>query len=1358
MPPVIAAVGAVVGTLGTAGTIALAVGIASAAYSVYAVSKSKKLAEGSASAADRKQTFRSANAAKQVILGDVEVSGPIVFAMESGAPDGSGAGEIIDLVIPLAGHPCTACLSLRMGDAQFSKIADTAEGSHWVLDRDGIRHGEIWYYSRPVDAVGVPPSLAGVNQWEADMIGRGQTFIHARLRSDNSQWPGGIEDLVARVQGAAVLDPRTGTHGFSTNPALHGLHYIRRYLLVPEEEILLDTFIHAANISDETVQRASVTEARYRCDPVFGEEDDPQEVLGNIAASMGGEFVRSGGLWGARAGSYNGPATRTIGRHEIMGSVDIRVSLPLDERINTLTGQYLEPAQGYNLTDFPPLSRPEYIDQDGRERGEDMSFDFVQSATQAQALGWIELEKRRRGASVSGTFALSAVDAVVNRVVQIDLPGLSGLEFRVSSWKLAPSGQGIQLELMEDHPDIWTGQPADIVPPLLPGELAGNDPRVVPAITGLTFTRTPDALNQHGVLGWQGHGSEYEVVLEQDGQVLRRERVPGTILPLTLPHADRLFTVTVTAINGFGVRSPAVARTISLTLDPPVLSVIELNSRDHWLEVNWTGEPVAGYELELLTLEGQGAYRTTALAPPVHLGWFHPGIYRLRARAMLGVTSSAWSDELTVQIDTLRGPLPIFRAESKDPLASGGMLSFSSPDPRSERIEYQVSGAGFNVNGDSNGQPVRLPPMLPGSYQFRARSQWRDVFSGWNAITQTLSENLSAPQNLTFTASDEPGLLGRLDWDSAASQHRVTLIRERGSEAVIEVVVSGNAYQVPILKVGSYRAEVVAIGRVETSSAAHLVFHAQAPLAPANVIFTPAEHDAAVIGEVSWQPVSGSSGYAVRLCQGDRIIVESRTSDNRWPISPLSPGSYEVQVASISLREGAQSDWSGVAFSLAGLMPPDDLSASESLIGSGIQIISQVVLSCASVVGASAYQFEYQLLGAGSWSGIQSGSALSATLNAVPPGEYTFRVRAVSGAWQSGYASMTFRVNGTARPPASLTDLRLHAQAGATAQLSWTLSRDADVLTGGSIQVRFTHLSGKQANWASAIPVTDRLPGNATLASVPLRSGTYLVKPVNASGYWAENAARVICNMAGLIGYNRVVERVEPDDWPGVKNKARIEAGGALTLESNAIGEIAGNAEPPFYIMHQPLDLGAVITARLTMDVDNSLYCRDTIDERSTLIDDWPKFDGAVPDSVDIRYEVSQTDDDPQSASAAWSDWTQFLMGEFRGRGFRLRVVMQGDTVGAAITLTKLRLIADVPDRTERGVNLEAPASGLRVSYNVPFLAPAAIGITAQALPVGGRFVLSDEDAQGFTIHFYRDDSAINAIFNYTAISYGEAA
>ena len=1345
MGVVVGAVAAISGALGVVGAAGLALGIVAAGYAYKATQEVKKQGSGT-SPQERKQTFRSSNAPKQVILGESMVSGPIIFAREQGSPNDEGKGEILHLVIPLAGHQCTDCRGIWVGDLAFSKLEDTEDGSCWGSGSD-----RVWFYSRGTDVTEPPASLADVNPWQDDMLGRNQTFLHARLISDPKRWPSGVEDVRALVHGAAIFDPRTGETGWSTNPALQARHYIRHYLLAPDPHILDDTFIQAANICDEIVYRADTVETRYQCHALFDEDDDPQQVLGNIAATMAGEFTRSGGLWGARAGAYYGPATRQLKREEAVGDLEIRVSVPLDERVNTITGQYLEPGENHNLTDFPAISRPEYIDEDGRERILDLRFDYVQSATQAQALAWIELEKRRRSARVSGGFKLSAVDAVMGRVVSNNFPGLSGLELRVVNWGLAVT-QGIQLELVEDHPDIWTGSPADIVKPILPGNLPTNDPRRVEPVQRLLFTQTPEVLNQHGVLTWEGQGAEYEVEVRDGVSLILRDTCRATLYPLTLPVLERPYQVAVSALNGFGVSSEPVAVTVSLVLATPDINTEIIDSFDHWLAIHWPDQPGDRFELELLQHNGQGVYTTSVPAAPARLGWFEPGNYRLRVRAHLGVTASAWSKEVSLQIDDLGAPTPNFSQETSDPEASGGTLSFSDREARAERVEYEVTGVGFHYNGDCPGNPVRLPPMLPGLYQFRARVKWRDIYSQWNAVSHYLSDNLDAPEQLQFEPSDAPGLAGRLSWQSDAGQHRVKISGQQSNDWLVNVLVNGLEYQVPVLKVGDYTLEVRAIGRVEESDPGTLTITIDPPLAPADLQFTPASNNSALTGEVSWEPVSLSSGYKVRLCQGSTILVESRVTDHRWPISHLSPGSYEVRVATISQREAATSEWSRVTFHVQGLDAPTGLTVDESLIGSGIQIISQVRLSCQTVSQATGYEFEYQALGSGSWSGIQSGPATSATLNAVPAGDYTFRVRALNGSRESGYNSRSFRVSGTQRPPAALENLRLHGFAGGMAQLSWDLSEEPDVLTGGAIHVRHTHQVGETATWDSAVPVTDRLPGNATLTSVPLLSGTYLVKPVNAGGYWSEGTSAVVSNMAGLIGYNRIVERAEPEDWPGEKNKATVEAGNSLTLAENQDNEL-----PPYYVMAEPLDLKAIITARLTLEVDASVYFADTIDERTTYIDDWPLFDGLIPDDVSLRYEVSQTDDNPQSGTAQWSEWTPFLKGEFRARGFRLRVSMQGRAPGAVATLVGLRLIADVPDRIESDHHLSAATGGLRVDYQTPFLAAPAVGITAHAMPNGGRFELSNQTPEGFTIRFFSGNTAIACDFDYSSIGYGEA-
>ena len=178
---------------------------------------------------------------------------------------------------------------------------------------------------------------------------------------------------------------------------------------------------------------------------------------------------------------------------------------------------------------------------------------------------------------------------------------------------------------------------------------------------------------------------------------------------------------------------------------------------------------------------------------------------------------------------------------------------------------------------------------------------------------------------------------------------------------------------------------------------------------------------------------------------------------------------------------------------------------------------------------------------------------------------------------------------------------------------------------------------------------------------------------------------------------------------------------------------------------------------RLYLECDGSVYEVDTIDERTQPMDDWPMFDGVEPGGTSLQYHVSQTDDDPDSPEVEWSDWTQFLVGEFRARAFRLRISLITDSIAAAGTVSNLKLVADVANRNEAARNLDAPADGLSVKYHVPFLAPAVIGVTLHGAKTGDYWDFPDSDEHGFTIQFFNSSGqGIAANFDYLATSYGE--
>ncbi|MCO7025375.1 hypothetical protein L4F31_19720, partial [Vibrio paracholerae] len=86
--------------MGLSVVAALVIGAISAAASVYVSVEAKKQAKKAAEQARKsasqdaqKYMFKSAVAAKQIVLGHPVLSGPMIFAAEEGTPNDAGEGE-----------------------------------------------------------------------------------------------------------------------------------------------------------------------------------------------------------------------------------------------------------------------------------------------------------------------------------------------------------------------------------------------------------------------------------------------------------------------------------------------------------------------------------------------------------------------------------------------------------------------------------------------------------------------------------------------------------------------------------------------------------------------------------------------------------------------------------------------------------------------------------------------------------------------------------------------------------------------------------------------------------------------------------------------------------------------------------------------------------------------------------------------------------------------------------------------------------------------------------------------------------------------------------------------------------------
>jgi len=128
----------------------------------------------------------------------------------------------------------------------------------------------------------------------------------------------------------------------------------------------------------------------------------------------------------------------------------------------------------------------------------------------------------------------------------------------------------------------------------------------------------------------------------------------------------------------------------------------------------------------------------------------------------------------------------------------------------------------------------------------------------------------------------------------------------------------------------------------------------------------------------------------------------------------------------------------------------------------------------------------------------------------------------------SPFAIWSDEIYGKLTPPNNVTEFFMISQ-GDQANLSWAGVPDLDVINGGTYWVRYT--SAVSASWASASDITKTIPGNATSYSVPLMSGTYLIKALDSSGNESGVAAKVTSNVADILALNAVYTSTQHTDF-----------------------------------------------------------------------------------------------------------------------------------------------------------------------------------------------------------------------------------
>lgn len=291
---------------------------------------------------------------------------------------------------------------------------------------------------------------------------------------------------------------------------------------------------------------------------------------------------------------------------------------------------------------------------------------------------------------------------------------------------------------------------------------------------------------------------------------------------------------------------------------------------------------------------------------------------------------------------------------------------------------------------------------------------------------------------------------------------------------------------------------------------------------------------------------------------------------------------------------------------------------------------------------------------------------LSAEILDLEPGLYDFRLRTVNTLeLPSDYVeTLGLEIFGLPAPPATPTGVTISA-VSQLAVIRWDRHPDLDVLIGGKLVFRHAPVF-TGATWEQSVSIGDPFQGNETVAVLPLKAGSYLVKAIDAGGTPSLGFASVTTAGASILAVAQTGQLVEQPVFGGthtntvvVDGKLKLDGVGQFDAiaDFDAVTDLdnfGGTFTSGSYGFSAVLDLRAGGPVRLESMIDVTVFNKtDLWDDRTDPIDQWEDVDGNQAGITgDAVVYVSATDDDPAGAPT-WGPWERLDVADYPAQAFR---------------------------------------------------------------------------------------------------------
>ena len=516
---------------------------------------------------------------------------------------------------------------------------------------------------------------------------------------------------------------------------------------------------------------------------------------------------------------------------------------------------------------------------------------------------------------------------------------------------------------------------------------------------------------------------------------------------------------------------------------------------------------------------------------------------------------------------------------------------------------------------------------------------------------------------------------------------------------------------------------------------------------------------------VTWENVQNnriayvsSNLVEYKLATDATFIPIGDFSETTTTLEGLPAGSYDFRVTSFSSSGIPSVTTLLVSQEVISINPtpvsPTGLSALDQLYNTNTAagVKSRASLTWNNVQSnrvayVSSNLIEYKLSTGNDYTAFGDISGTNALVNDLDPGTYDFRVTGISGTGVSSGSTILsgIIIQGLTAIPSDLTNLSFNASQSQVL-LGWDKATDLDVLSGGTIQIRYHPRVDSAVSWNTSQLLVDALQGQTTSKTLPLLVGTYLAKAVDSGGRESANPATVI-NTFAPSNFNFVTDSNEDPTFTGTKTNCFVN-GDNLRLD---VDETTMT-----YDFSSVIDLQSVksvrITPSFTADIFNSAETICSI----VLVCDRDTF-CTTQEDAELQFLISTTQDDP-SGSPTYTPYRQLITGDYSARGVRIRVIATVGDTNTTVEFSELSVSMDTIDVIKTGSVTTATGGDVTETYSVPFYTGIGgttvprIGVQIVGGSLGDDVIITSSTATGFALSVFNGGSRVVRNLDFQAV------